>query len=81
MSTLIQGADRMQRETYERAGQDARRMGVPRAANPFVCTRDNASACEQDRAREAALAAYWWAGWDKGTPLPTPRGRPLRSPA
>ena len=81
ISALIRGADRMQRETYERAGRDARRMGVQRAANPFLCTRDNVSACAQDRIRQKALAAYWWAGWDAGSPVPTPRGRPVRSAA
>jgi hypothetical protein len=78
MFALIQGADRMQRETFERAGRDARRMGIQRAANPFLCTRDNVPLCEQDQSRQKALAAYWWAGWDKGSPVPTPRGRPAR---
>jgi hypothetical protein len=76
---LREWAERMQRESYERAGREARRMGIRRVDNPFMRPADQAFPDAEDAQRRKALATYWWAGWDLGGPAPGKRGRPLKS--
>ena len=76
---LKEWAERMQRESYERAGREARRLGIRRADNPFLRPADQTYADAEDAERRKALASYWWAGWDLGAPAPAKRGRPLKS--
>ena len=61
----------MQREAYERAGAQARSLGVPRHKNPFV----RVLAHDAERERLGVLAEHWWRGWDQWTP-PPPRHLP-----
>ncbi|MEO7338821.1 MAG: hypothetical protein ABIV63_19790 [Caldimonas sp.] len=63
----------MQRETYERAGAQARSLSVLRKDNPFV--RPSSNAEEQQRLQ--TLAEHWWRGWDTWTSYIRPRGRAL----
>jgi hypothetical protein len=78
---LREWAQRMQRESYERAGREARGMGIRRADNPFVRPTDKAFAAADDPQRRQALATYWWCGWDSAGPTPGKRGRPLKTAA
>ncbi|MEO7338405.1 MAG: hypothetical protein ABIV63_17670 [Caldimonas sp.] len=54
----------MQKEAFERAGAQARSLGVPRSKNPFVRVLTH----ESDRERLSALADHWWRGWDSWSP-------------
>ena len=54
---------KMQRESYERAGEEAWLLGVPRSSNPFVRRIDSLSAPEE-REKFRRLAGYWFCGWD-----------------
>ena len=56
----------MQREAYERAGAQARSLGVPRHKNPFV----RLLAHDAERERLGVLAEHWWRGWDQSVPRP-----------
>ena len=67
---------RMQREAYERAGAQARRLGVRRKDNPFL--RADATPAEQERL--STLAAHWWRGWDSLQPYVSSRGRAAIQP-
>lgn len=50
------------RESYERAGYDAHRLGVPRNGNPYApCDHGDAG----DHLRQERLCEYWWCGWDQ----------------
>ena len=55
--------ERMQRESYERAGIDAYILGVPRNENPFLREPDRFGNLE-DVERLRRLANHWWKGWD-----------------
>jgi len=66
----------MQREAYERAGAQARSLGVPRHKNPFV----RVLAHDAERERLGVLAEHWWRGWDQWTPRP-PRQLPPTHPS
>ena len=54
---------KMQRESYERAGEEAWLLGVPRSSNPFIRRIDSLSAPEE-REKFRRLAEYWFCGWD-----------------
>ena len=62
-STAQECEQKMQRETYERAGVEAYVLGVPRSRNPYVRAPDSFQE-PVDRDRLSRLADHWWRGWD-----------------
>jgi hypothetical protein len=77
-NALEQSERKMRRETYERAGQEARAQGVPRKNNPFLRATSGPHAGPGENETRRLLAEHWWRGWDGPAPTPEPRRRPLR---
>ena len=66
LSSLERIEKKMQREAYERAGLEARVLGVPRHKNPYVRAGGTAFFDPAEGERMQALAEHWWRGWDAG---------------
>jgi len=66
LASLERIEKKMQREAYERAGLEARALGVPRQKNPFVRTGGSPFFDPAEGERMQALAEHWWRGWDAG---------------
>ena len=67
----------MRRETYERAGQEARASGVARKDNPFVVDAPVAYPTASDDETRRVLAEHWWRGWDGSAGARTTRKKSL----
>jgi hypothetical protein len=77
-NALEQSERKMRRETYERAGQEARAQGVPRKNNPFLRMAPGPFGGPHEDETRRLLAEHWWRGWDGPTATPAVRRRPPR---